>query len=70
MTVMTLLVAMEWNLKRGFLRYKVQWNRTALPRLATELESRYTEKGTWDFIRRDREAWSATVIQCIARTTA
>lgn len=61
MTVMTLLVAMEWNLKRGFLRYNSSMEQTALPRLATELESRYTEKGTWDFIRRDREAWSATV---------
>jgi len=61
MTVLTLLVAMEWNLKRGFLRYNSSLEQATLPRLAAELESIYAQKGSWDFIRNDRETWPVAV---------
>src|SRR5512145_2831034 len=57
LSVCSMVVIMHWSLERGFLRYVNNLEQTRLTRLATSLEERYAERGSWDFLKSDRGEW-------------
>ena len=57
LSVCSMVVIMHWSLERGFLRYVNNLEQARLTRLATGLEERYAERGSWDFLKSDRAEW-------------
>jgi len=57
LSVVSLVVIMQWNLNRGFLRYINTLEQTSLSRLASQLEQRYAANGNWKFLRDNPDEW-------------
>jgi two-component system sensor histidine kinase BaeS len=64
-SVAIMVVAMQWSLDRGFLRYVNAIERTGLTRLAAKLEESYAQERDWDFLRRDQARWRRLVVESL-----
>ncbi|QCP50131.1 HAMP domain-containing protein [Trinickia violacea] len=54
-------VAVRWSFERGFVAYLNGQNAAATAKLTSELEQRYVQYGSWDFLRDDPSAWYALI---------
>lgn len=68
LSVVSLVLIMQWSLDRGFLRYVNNQERAGLTRLAGLLEERYAAAGSWDFVRRDPLVWQQLLAESLPET--
>lgn len=62
MAVISLVLIMQWNLSRGFLRFINSVEKTGVARLSTKLEDSYGKELNWDFLLRDPALWRRMVM--------
>ena len=65
LAVISMVLVMQWNLSRGFLRFVNMTEKTSVSRLAGRLEEGYRDKRNWDFVRHDPERWRQLVISSL-----
>lgn len=63
--VAVLVLIMQWNLSRGFLRFVTMTEKDVMARLAVSLEEGYREKRTWEFVRRDPARWRELIFAAL-----
>lgn len=54
LSVVSMLLIIQWNLDRGFLRYINNTDQTRIEKLATAMTTYYSNTGNWDCIRKDQ----------------
>jgi two-component system sensor histidine kinase BaeS len=57
LAVVSLVLIMQWNLSRGFLRYVNALENSSMGRLAARLEQVYEGDPGWESLRQSRSAW-------------
>ena len=56
-TALLLVLATRWNLEQGFARYTASVEIARLGWLVDNVESAYAERGGWEFLQEDPQAW-------------
>ena len=56
-TALLLVLATRWNLEQGFARYTASVEIARLGWLVDNVERAYAERGSWEFLQEDPQAW-------------
>jgi len=66
LAVVSMVLIMQWNVSRGFLRYVNSVEKNWVTRLAAKLEQGYGEGGrNWHFVVADQERWRTFVMSAL-----
>jgi len=65
LAVISLVLIMQWNLSRGFLRFVNATEKAGVARLAARLERKYDAVLNWDFLILEPDAWRQLVVSSL-----
>lgn len=65
LAVVSMVLIMQWNVSRGFLRYVNSVEKSWVTRLAAKLEQGYGEGRSWNFVVADQERWRTFVMSAL-----
>lgn len=65
LAVVSMVLIMQWNVSRGFLRYVNSVEKSWVTRLAAKLEQGYGEGRNWNFVAADQERWRTFVMSAL-----
>lgn len=65
LAVVSMVLIMQWNVSRGFLRYVNSVEKNWVTRLAAKLEEGYHEGRSWDFVVTDTKRWRYYVMSAL-----
>jgi len=57
LSLLSMSLIIQWSINRGFHRFVNDLEQNGLTRLAVVIEEKYSEKGSWDFLRNDPGEW-------------
>ena len=66
LAVVALLVIMQWNLNRGFLKFVREAELAGIERLSEQLQDYYAEEQSWSHLQASTQAWNRLVFSAMA----
>jgi two-component system sensor histidine kinase BaeS len=65
MAMISMVLIMQWSMRRGFMRYINTMEKTGISRLARSLEDGYSHESCWEFVLRAPTVWPQLIIASI-----